>query len=102
MYCEELVQLLVKHEQCVVIICCCLHHNKRKPKTMSSDNHCTIKHIRKEFTITQKTTTKKQNTKPNRKTKVKITRNQIKYKNQKPKPHTHIKPNITHETKKIN
>jgi hypothetical protein len=44
-----------------------------KAKKMSSNDHCTIKHIRKEFTITQKTTTKKQNTKPNRKTKVKIT-----------------------------
>jgi len=59
MYCEELVQLLVRHEQCVVIVCCCLHHNKQKPKNMSLNDHCTIKHIRKELTITQKTTTKK-------------------------------------------
>jgi hypothetical protein len=32
MYCEKLVQLLVRHEQCVVIVCCRLHQNKQKPK----------------------------------------------------------------------
>ncbi len=59
MYCEELVQLLVRHEQCVVIVCCCLHYNKQKPKNVSLDDHYTIKHIRKELIVTQKTTTKK-------------------------------------------